>query len=62
MQKTNTSYSRLHGVQTKQTQKTVSLALGKPLMGPLEKALRIAQASNCPKVMLSNKLQQALVD
>ena len=38
------------------------MALGKPLIGPLDKALRTAGASNSSNVPLTDKLRQALVD
>ena len=41
---------------------TVALALGKPLMGPLDNALRIARSKKRSRIIISNELRQTLLD
>ena len=52
-------FEQLHG---KLQFATVSLAVGKPLMGPLDNALRIARHNNTNEIPLTPELVQALTD
>ena len=52
-------FKQLHG---KLQFATVALALGKPLMGPLDNALRIARNKNRSRIIISTELRQALMD
>ena len=52
-------FEKLHG---KLQFATIALAIGKPLMGPLDAALSRAQNASNKRVMLTSKLAQTLLD